>query len=109
MRRSNVMNCLTRNVEQWAIDRNIHTQDPMRQMVKLQEEVGELAKGLRKAEHEEVMDGIGDCVVVLTILAMQCGTSVSDCLEMAYDEIKDRTGKVINGLYVKSEDLAQEG
>lgn len=106
MIKSNVMNTLTRSVEEWAIDRNIHTQDPMRQMVKLQEEVGELAKGLRKDKHDEVMDGIGDCVVVLTILAMQCGTSVSDCLEMAYYEIKDRTGEVVNGIYVKSEDLA---
>jgi len=44
--------------------------------------------------------------VVLTILAMQTNTSVEECAELAYSEIKDRKGKMINGVFVKESDLA---
>ena len=47
------------------------------------------------------MDGIGDCVVVLTNLAELLDTSIEECVERAYGEISDRTGKMENGTFVK--------
>ena len=47
------------------------------------------------------MDGIGDCVVVLTNLAELAGTSIEDCIDLAYEEIKNRTGKMSNGTFKK--------
>jgi len=68
-------------------------------------EVGELAEGLAKDHPGEVMDGIGDIYVVLTVLSLQLGISIKDCIADAYFEIFDRKGKTINGVYVKEEDL----
>ena len=51
------------------------------------------------------MHGIGDVVVTLIILAMQNDMDLYECLNFAYDEIKGRTGKMVNGVFVKSSDL----
>ena len=102
------MEYLTKNIEQWAIDRNLHTADPMKQAVKLGEEFGELCKGLAKGKEDETKDAIGDMFVVLTILAMQLGTSVEECAELAYEEIKDRKGEMVNGVFVKESDLVMK-
>ena len=79
--------------------------DPKAQMLKLMEEVGETARALAYNDQEGLKDGIGDCVVVLTILAKQCDTSLVDCIDAAWDEIKDRTGKLEDGLFKKHGDL----
>lgn len=96
---------LTRKIEQWAIDRELHIALPEKQMLKLQEEVGELAAGLVRGDLDKVVDSIGDVYVVITILSMQLGLDIEECIEEAYKEIKDRKGKMRNGVYVKSEDL----
>ena len=90
------------NVVQWATDRNIigGTQ-PKDQMLKLVEEFGELSTGLQKKNDFYIEDAIGDCAVVLCIIAAQCGMSFGKCLESAWDEIKDRRGQVVNGVFVK--------
>lgn len=94
------------DIRQWAHDRNlIEGSDRFRQMVKLVEEQGELAAGIAKGNTELVADSIGDMVVVLTILAEQSGLSIEGCIEQAYHEIKDRKGRMIDGVFVKSEDL----
>ncbi|MGL4755547.1 MAG: MazG-like family protein [Aeromonadaceae bacterium] len=94
------------DIRQWARDRNlIDGSDRFRQMVKLVEEQGELAAGIAKGNAELVADSIGDMVVVLTILAEQSGLSIEGCIEQAYHEIKDRKGRMIDGVFVKSEDL----
>ncbi|MDO4778480.1 MAG: MazG-like family protein [Tissierellia bacterium] len=95
----------TNKIRQWAIDRNLHTQDSKKQALKLMEEVGELAQGLAKGRQEQVVDSIGDIYVVLVILVMQEGLTIEDCIEAAYIEIKDRKGKIIDGVYVKEEDI----
>ena len=92
-------------VEQWVIDRNLHTQDPKVQMCKTMEELGELAKAINKGDKEKQMDGIGDTVVTLIFIAEQLGLKFNDCLDYAYNEIKDRKGKLINGTFVKESDL----
>ena len=91
-------------IKQWAVERNLNTADPNKQMLKLMEEVGEIAEGLAKDNINLTKDGIGDTVVVLTILAEQLGTSIEECTEIAYNEIKDRKGKMINGVFVKESD-----
>ena len=92
-------------IEQWVIDRNLHTQDPKIQMCKTMEELGELAKAINKGDKEKQMDGIGDTVVTLICISEQLGLKFNDCLEYAYNEIKDRKGKLINGTFVKESDL----
>lgn len=99
------MNKLTGKIEEWAAMRGLHHADPTKQMLKLMEEAGELAEGLAKGKRSDVVDAIGDCYVVLAILSMQLGTSIEHCVEQAYDEIKDRQGRMINGIYIKEDDL----
>lgn len=98
------MDVLTKLIEQWAIDRNLHTADPHKQMLKLMEEVGEIAEGLAKGDITLTKDGIGDAYVVLTNLSMQLGLNINECVEMAYNDIKGRKGKMIDGVYVKESD-----
>jgi len=89
-------------IRKWANDRGLYDGgDPKTQALKLVEEVGETCRAILKEERNEVIDGIGDCVVVLTNLAELCGTSIETCTEYAYNEIKDRTGKMVNGTYKK--------
>ncbi len=96
---------LTEKIEKWAIDRNLHTADAKSQAIKLFEELGELAEGLSKNKIELIEDAIGDSYVVLTILAMQLDLDINQCIQTAYDEIKDRKGKMVNGVFVKEQDL----
>ena len=94
------------DIRRWARDRNIiEGATPQAQFVKLIEEVGELASGIAKGRHAVVVDGIGDAVVVLTILAAQHGMRIEDCIEVAWQEIKDRKGEMRNGTFVKEADL----
>ena len=97
----------TELIKKWAIDRGLDKADPKAQMVKLLEELGELANGINKERQEQIMASIGDVYVVL-ILSMQLGLDVEMCIYMAYQEIKDRKGKMINGVFVKEEDLKEE-
>ena len=73
------------------------------QFIKLQEEIGELAVGLIKKNKDEIKDAIGDCVVVLTILAELNNTPIEQCINEAYNEIKNRKGKTINGTFIKEQ------
>lgn len=99
------MNKVTNAIEKWAEDRNLDMADPGKQIVKLGEEFGELCQGFVKNKPKQVMDSIGDMYVVLTILALQLGTTMDECVELAYEEIRDRKGKMVNGVYVKEADL----
>lgn len=96
---------LTTWIEQWAGERNLHTADPNKQVLKLGEEFGELCQGMAKGKPDQVKDSIGDMYVVLTILTLQLGMSIDDCVKLAYEEIKDRKGKMVNGVFVKESDL----
>ena len=90
-------------VRDWAATRGIYDEgNTFVQYVKLQEEAGELAKALLTNDHDEINDAIGDMVVVLTNLAHLHGTDIEDCIDAAYTEIAGRTGKMINGTFVKN-------
>lgn len=92
------------NIRTWAKKRGIYEKgNSHTQYVKLQEEAGELAKALLKNDLPEVQDAIGDMIVVLTNLSELVGLKVEDCIESAYDIIAKRTGKMINGTFVKDE------
>ncbi len=98
---------LTKAIKVWAETRNLHTADPNKQMLKLGEEFGELCEGMAKGNGPQVIDSIGDMYVVLTILSMQLNVNIEDCIARAYDEIKDRKGKMVNGVFVKESDLQE--
>ena len=65
------------------------------------EEAGELAEALLKKNKEEVQDAIGDMVIVLTSIARFEGMFIEDCIQSAYDVVAKRTGKMVNGTFVK--------
>ena len=89
-------------IRQWASKRGLYKGgDPKTQALKLVEEVGETCKAILKSDQSEIEDGIGDCVVVLTNLAHLCNTDIEHCIELAYNEIKDRKGKMDNGTFKK--------
>ena len=89
-------------IREWASARGLYDKgDPKTQALKLVEEVGETCRAILKEDYEEITDGIGDCIVVLTNLAELHGTPIEDCIRYAYDEIKNRKGKMINGTYKK--------
>ena len=93
-------------IRAWATDKGIYRSgDARTQFVKLMEEAGELAQAILKNDEPEVIDAIGDMVVVLTNLAKLRGHNIEDCITSAYDVIKSRQGKMINGTFVKSESL----
>jgi len=89
-------------IREWADERGLYEDgDTKTQALKLVEEVGETCRAILKEDFEEVVDGIGDCVVVLTNLAELHGVSIEACIAAAYEEIKNRKGKMINGTYKK--------
>ena len=93
---------LVKNVMQWAEDKNIDKYDNRQaQMLKVIEEVGETASAILKDDRDAVIDGIGDSLVTLIILSTQMGYHPEYCLNKAWEEIKDRKGKTINGTFIK--------
>ena len=91
-------------IRSWAKERGIYEKgDPKTQYLKLQEEAGEVARAILKGDEEEVIDGLGDTLVVLINLAKLCGYNLEDCLDSAYQVISKRTGKMENGTFVKDE------
>ncbi|ELB27751.1 DUF1642 domain-containing protein [Enterococcus faecium] len=99
------MDELITKVEQWAKDKGLDHADPKAQFLKVAEEFGEIASAMARSNDELFKDSVGDVIVTLIILSMQKGTNVQECLEMAYNEIKRRTGKMVDGVFVKSSDL----
>ena len=89
-------------VAQWAEDRNlIEGSNPRLQMTKLFEECEELSHALQDDDMKEIVDAIGDIQVVLGVMCAQLQISIDDCREVAWNEIKDRRGKMVDGVFVK--------
>jgi len=89
-------------IRDWADERGLYDNgDPKTQALKLMEEVGEIARAVLKDDFDEAVDGIGDAVVVLTNLAELIGAPIEICIDEAYDVISKRTGKMVNGTFVK--------
>ena len=96
---------LVKLIEYWSFEKGLHKADPNRQMLKSIEEFGEIGAALSRNRMDDLKDGIGDTVVTLIILAQQHGMTLEECLQYAYDEIKERKGKTINGTFIKESDL----
>lgn len=100
-----MMDDLVGLVEVWSLNKGLDKADSSKQFLKVTEEFGEIAAALARNNMDEFKDAVGDTIVTLIILAQQQDTNVEECLELAYNEIKDRTGKMIDGVFVKSSDL----
>lgn len=101
---------LITKINRWADSRGLKQADPKIQWMRITEEVGEIRDVLLKptkfTEPEEALkDAIGDTLVTIIVLAHQLDLDVTECLGIAYEEIKNRKGRMINGTFVKEEDL----
>jgi len=89
-------------VEQWAEAKGILSKaTPLTQAMKTQEEVNELYRAILDDNRDEIKDAIGDIMVTLIIQCKMQGMDLQDCLESAYNVIKNRTGKMVGGVFVK--------
>jgi len=89
-------------VEHWARKKGIlEKATPMAQALKTLEETTELCVAINNNDREEIIDAMGDIMVTLIIQAKMQGVSLESCLESAYNVISKRTGKMINGQFVK--------
>ena len=90
-------------VKEWHIERNlIRGSTDKDQVLKLIQEVGELSDSVCKDEC--LLDDIGDILVVLINICTRNGVTLGDCLLSAYRDIKDRKGKMVDGVFVKNAD-----
>ena len=95
----NIFDC----IRIWAAERGLYDKgDVKTQYIKLMEETGEIGRAILKEDTAELVDGIGDAVVVLTNLAELAGVPIEDSIQEAYNVIAKRKGKMINGTFVKN-------
>ena len=96
------MKTIIQLVEQWAEEKDILSKaTPIKQAMKTQEEVNELCHAILDDNRDEIKDAIGDIMVTLIIQCKMQGMDLQDCLESAYNVIKNRTGKMVGGVFVK--------
>ncbi len=89
-------------IRTWADERGLYDKgDTKTQYLKLMEEAGELGRAILKDDQPEIVDAIGDMVVVLTNLSELAGYKIEHCIDQAYNVISKRTGKMVNGTFVK--------
>jgi NTP pyrophosphatase (non-canonical NTP hydrolase) len=104
MNSDNELNTLVEAVKNWHHDRNlIAGATDKDQFCKLMQEAGELSDSICKGR--DVSDDIGDMIVVLINIAERNNLSLKHCLEQAWNDIKDRKGKMVDGVFVKEADL----
>jgi NTP pyrophosphatase (non-canonical NTP hydrolase) len=97
---------IEKKVIDWAIERGIaFSANKKEQALKMVEEVGEVCSAILRNDKAEIEDGIGDVMVTLIILAHQNDLDISKCLNTAWNVIKDRKGRTLNGTFIKREDL----
>jgi NTP pyrophosphatase (non-canonical NTP hydrolase) len=90
-------------IRNWASQKGIYSKGDIKtQYVKLQEEAGELAKAIINNDKDEIIDAIGDCVVVLTSVAYFSGITIEECINSAYNVIVKRKGQMVNGSFIKN-------
>ena len=93
---------LIRKITQWHHDRNlIEGATDKDQLAKLIQEMGELSDNICKGN--DIRDDIGDMLVVMINIMERNNITIEECLAVAYMDIKDRKGKMIDGIFVKEE------
>ena len=94
---------LVKKVAQWHHDRNlIEGATDKDQFCKLIQEAGELSDNICKGK--DISDDIGDMIVVLINIAERNNLTLKECLEKAWDDIKDRKGEMVDGIFIKEGD-----
>ncbi len=89
-------------IREWAREKGIYEKGDLKtQTIKFYEEAGELAKAVLNEDTEEIIDAIGDSIVVLTSVAYFAGVNVEECINEAYSVIAKRKGKMQNGTFIK--------
>lgn len=101
---------LIEKINEWAISKGLNKGNPKIEWMKVTEEVGEIRDVFLKPNDFDdpemaLKDAIGDSIVTLVVLCLQLGYDVEECLKIAYNNIKDRKGKMVNGTFIKEEDL----
>ena len=95
---------LVKDVEQWFKDKGIiEKSDPKSQFLKTMSEIGEVADAINQDNKDELIDGIGDVLVTLIGVCMMKNVNIIECLEVAYNVISKRRGKMVNGVFIKDE------
>ena len=90
-------------IRDWATDKGIYNKGDIKtQTLKLIEEAGELCKAVLNEDKDEIIDAIGDCVVVLTSISKFANVSIEECVNTAYNVINKRTGRMENGTFKKN-------
>ena len=88
----------------WSRARNLISGSTSKdQFCKLIQETGELSDNI--CQDKDVRDDIGDCLVVLNNIALQNHTTLAECMELAYNDIKNRKGEMRDGVFIKEDDL----
>ena len=96
---------MRKQVVEWGKERDlIHEENAPKQLLKLSEEVGELIAGHLKGKRDEQEDAVGDIQIVLILFCEQVGIDYDKALYDAYHVIKNRTGKTVNGTFIKDEE-----
>ncbi len=99
------MNDLEQKIISWAKDRNLYDGTTIdRQIMKLYEEIEELEEAVEIKTPTDIQLELGDCLVVLVNIAHKLGYSLERCGWFAYEKIKDRKGRMIDGTFVKEND-----
>jgi NTP pyrophosphatase (non-canonical NTP hydrolase) len=89
-------------IREWARSKGIYEKGDLKtQTIKFYEEAGELAKAVLNEDTKEIIDAIGDSIVVLTSVAYFAGVNVEECINEAYSVIAKRKGKMQNGTFIK--------
>ena len=92
------------NIRNWGFQKGIlQGGDTKTQLIKLYEEAGELSEAVLKNNKNDIIDAVGDIIIVLTNFAELQGVCIEDCIQSAYNEVSNRTGRMINGTFVKDE------
>lgn len=98
------MEILAKNIAKWHHERNlIKGATDKDQFCKLIQEAGELSDNICKGK--DISDDIGDMIVVLINIAERNELTLKDCMHRAWDDIKDRKGKMIDGIFIKEGDI----
>tara|TARA_R110002126_G_scaffold146617_3_gene292609 strand:+ start:788 stop:1093 length:306 start_codon:yes stop_codon:yes gene_type:complete len=94
---------LENKIIQWHKDRNLinGSTDLDQYQGKLLEEVDELGVNIVMGNKNGIVDDIGDIIVVLINIAHRNNLTLYECMHHAYNDIKDRKGKMIDGVFVK--------
>ena len=94
---------LTKLIIKWHHDRNLFEGSSDKdQVLKLMQELGELSDSVCKGK--DVKDDLGDMMVVMLNIMERQGISMEDCLKTAYNDIKDRKGRMVDGIFIKEGD-----